>query len=365
METDLSVASMAARELIVSSVKAEPEFPESTKRQAISLALNRWRRYKKYSNAPDQVQAFRDALVLEIRALERKVTQYTILMFLNLDPPSGFESLIVRKHTLQFRAWSELSDLDTSDLWKKTWVYDRENPIILTHHDEKAYPRMIDFAPVILKLETYDVQAAVDIASERLDLLRAVLNLLPAMRVMFRWGEPEPLSKLLPSPIYGVFDRNGILLNPYFTIERYDKYKYRKQRIEERDYKTVTELLQTMNQAQEGSISHLVLRLLQLYQQALDLTDSRATYLALWQVLEAAILGHERGEGKMDSRIKALIKPDDLMDAVVTSLAKHRHLLVHSGVFPNEAESLVFVLKGIVDFEPRFRPEGHCGLHHS
>ena len=346
MQTDLSVASMAAEELIASSVKVEPDFPERTKRRVIRLALNRWRRYKKYFDARDQVQAFQDALVVEIRILERKATQYTVLMFLNLDPPSGFESLTVRGYTLQFRTWDKLDNLSTADLWGEVRFKDQENPIIRIY-DEKAYPRIHDFTPVTIELETYDVPAAVEIASERLDLLRAVLNFLPAIRVMFRWGEPQPLSKFLPSPLYGVFDRNGVLLAPYYTIER---YKYRKQCIEKRDRGAVTELLQTINQAQEGSVSYLVLRLLQLYQQALDLTDPRATYLALWQVLEAAV---ERGEGKIESRIKALTQPDEFLEAVLESLAEHRNRLVHSGVFPKGAENLVFILKGLVDFTIR------------
>lgn len=347
MQTDLSVASMAAEELIASSVKIEPDFPERTKRRVIRLALNRWRRCKKYFDARDQVQAFQDALAVEIRFLERKAIQYTILMFLNLDPPSGFESLAVRGHTLQFRTWGELDNLSIADLWKEVRFKDRENPIIRIY-DGKAYPRIRDFTPVTLELETYDVPAAVEIASERLDLLRAVLNFLPAIRVKFRWGKPQPLSKFLPSPIYGVFDRNGVLLAPYYTIERY-KYKYHRQRIEEQDREAITELLQTINQAQEGSVSYLILKLL-LYQQALDLTDHRAIYLALWQVLETAV---ERGEGKIESRIKALTQPDEFLEAVLESLAEHRNRLVHSGVFPKGVENLVFILKGFVDFAIR------------
>ena len=340
---------ISVEELITSSVSVEPDLPDRTKRSLVGAALRRWRRHKKYFEAGDSVSALEEALQIELGRLVRGGRPYTTLLFLNLDRYRSFEfrSVDIRGDTLRLPGWDELDHLDTGDLWERIGQLDRKNAVIRID-DGHTYPQTWHLTPVTVSLESYDADAAVAIAAERFDVLRAALNLssLIGKMTMFETGRRRAFSKFLPSPAYGVFDGRGGLLVPYFTTEQ---YQYRRQTVTQGHHDSAEMVLKIINGAVEGSTGMLLLRLLRLYQQALDLADSRATYLGLWQVLEGVKPDSRMSRVNVESTIKALINLDPLMQDVLDSLAKRRHELVHSGVFPDEPTQLVSILKIFVE----------------
>jgi len=149
--------------------------------------------------------------------------------------------------------------------------------------------------------------------------------------------------------IYGVFDSKGSFLADVYAA---DHYIYtRQERISEQEFNTALELVRKINAAQNGELVHLFVRLLYLYQQALDFANHRATFLALWQVLEMAVLDKPEERIRVDRRLVKLlgIENEPLLNAAIRILVRYRNSLVHSGVFPEVTENLVFALKSFVD----------------
>lgn len=344
---------MVVNEILLNYISTEPEIPEGAKRRAISLAITRWLRYKKYAKASDPIQSFKKALAIEVSSIEKRREEYKVLVFLNLDPARfrAISPLEVRDHLLHFPAWNELGNLDTAKLWEvaqtRSLVNGQKAPI-LVEREEGYYPNCLTFVPVLVSLKSYSTGDALSEAVEHLDLFRATLNFAPATRLTIKFGEQSPICKFLPSPIYGVFDLKGnLLLDAYAT----ENYRYmRQEKIDEQEFKAATDLLRRVN-AQAEDLLRLFVKLLYLYQQALDFTDHRATFLALWRVLEAAVLDKPEQRVPVEKRLSKLIgtEADPLLDQALSLLAHRRNSLVHFGIFPEYTNDLVFALKKFVD----------------
>jgi len=223
-----------------------------------------------------------------------------------------------------------------------------------TRANKTSYtPDTVNLTPVTLELQTYDVHTAVFVASDHIDLLRAALNLPPAMDTLRQYNTTsEPLSNCLPSPVYAVFDQDGGYREPlHYSTE---PYRYRAWKPRKQDTERSLAWIGHFNKAEKGNIADLITQLAQLYQNALDFSDFRGTYLALWQVLEALTLTEagERGTNLL-ARLTTLLEiwGDSAMKKALDIVLDSRNALVHSGVFldRDNAEELVFTLKGFVD----------------
>jgi hypothetical protein len=345
--------SMVADEILLNYISIEPEIPEGAKRRAISLAITRWLRYKRYAHDPDPVQSFKEALAVELRSIERKKREYEVLVFLNLNPERFFaiNPLSIRGYQLRFLTWNELGNLNVAKLWKAAQTHFQiggQRVPILVEREDGYHPKYLTFTPVLLPLKSYSPRDALSVAVEQIDLFRATLNFVPATRLMVRYGYKSPICKFLPSPIYGVFDSQGdLLLDAYST----ENYRYiRQEKVSEQEFEAVTDLIEKINAQNEGLL-RLFVKLLYLYQQALDFTDHRATFLALWQVLEAAVLDKPDQRISVEKHLAKLIQTesDPLLNQALTLLAHRRNSLVHFGIFPEYTNDLVFALKKFVD----------------
>jgi len=346
------IRSQLPEEILLEYTSVQPEIPEMVKRRTISLAITRWLKYKKYSNSPHIVPSFKGALEVELRSLEKKQQPYNVLMLLNLASErfTPVSPLNVQGGQISFLKWIELGNLEVEQLWKKAQLQSVVSgcrvPIFVNNEYEINY-RI--FTPVLVSLDSYNVRDAVSVAVEKVDLFRAALNFVPATGLIMKFGRQSPICKFLASPIYGVFDSKGSFLADVYAA---DHYIYtRQERISEQEFNTALELVRKINAAQNGELVHLFVRLLYLYQQALDFANHRATFLALWQVLEMAVLDKPEERIRVDRRLVKLlgIENEPLLNAAIRILVRYRNSLVHSGVFPEVTENLVFALKSFVD----------------
>ena len=310
-------------------------------------------KFSKYADNPDEIQSFKEALSVELRLLARRKSKFDVLAFLNVTPERfrAIGSLRIGEYQLRFLAWNELKGFDLAALWKKAQAYSRVSGQRISLLDETGgdcRPRFQVFTPILVSLESYSPEDALATAAEHMDLFRATLNFGPATRIMIGYGYGAPLCKFLPSPVYGAYDSQGQLLLDMYTTEHYGYV--RQEQVNDQEFETATELIRRIN-SQDKDLLRLFVRLLYLYQQALDFTDYRAKFLALWQVLESAVLDDPDQRVRVDKRLANLLQmeSDPLLNQALTLLVHRRNTLVHYGLFPEDAHDLVFALKKFAD----------------
>lgn len=357
VSTTVSIPYYAAKEIIVRYSNIDESIPEGTCRRIVDSAVRRWLKYKKYRENSDLFSAFSQALQVEVRQFEKKREKLSVLMFLNIDRRDieQIEPISVLGDNVPLKRWGQLSFLSTDELWKEVELLSRTNSVLQGRDQGDLLPKKSIFQPVLFDVETYGPEAAVAIAEDRLDILRAILNTSMVLgRFTYFRSEPKHLSAVLPSPIYGVFDSSGNLVWPYYTIERYD---YRKARIRDKQLSSAEHLLRIFSQPLEyPSTNHQVLGLLRLYQDALDITLPRQAYFAMWQVVESAVTFNKEGREGLSprdvvGRVSTLTGQDPFpffRDAL-RLLADLRNDLVHSGEFLERGDDALFMLKLVAD----------------
>ncbi|HPD63771.1 MAG TPA: hypothetical protein PLP77_10280, partial [Anaerolineaceae bacterium] len=220
-----------AEEILSEYLPVSENFPERTKKGIVFSAQMRWLKYKKTTNPEQKLNLFVRALKFEIANLEKRKSEYRVLMFLNVDPStiSEFAQVNLLGETLSLISWNDVKGMDTSDLWQEVKFQDRNNPLLWDIPDlNKPAPDAVSFTPFLFVTKTYGPEAAVEIASNRMDHFRAILNIPSSLGkyTHFR-SQPKALSEILPSPIYVIFDEHGKRKSIYFTIEKYE-YKQKK-----------------------------------------------------------------------------------------------------------------------------------------
>jgi len=344
---ELSIEYYAAFELLLSHIPDRINYPESIKRTVLFRALKRWVKYKKYRNNPDLEMALQEAFTKELDLLERKIKTFTVLMFINADYQTlerlGDFSAI--DSTLRLKNWNELSELDMNEFWRQMKIEDKDG-LILRNIESYQYPNQNNYTPITIDTLTYSHEAAVEIANKKIDLLRGFINTsLLIFEFTYHRSIPKALSKLLPTPIYGVFgyDKKFIIL--YHTVE---KYSYKKFRIGENRVGFFRRLIEHyLSSADNELVIHLV-QVIQQYQKALDMNNQEIAYLAMWRVLEFGVSFGEIGVD-VEKRVKTLLRLPPVLKDALKLIGRQRNLMVHSGIFPSDSDKIFFILKEIVD----------------
>ncbi len=352
IKTTVTLPFFFANELLNNYLPTDLSIPERTRRKAVFLALQRWMKHKKYSEDPDPVVALQHAYNTEIRILKRNCTTYTILMFLNVGSTSidGFKSFSIIGDSLRFRKWNELTDLDIEETWKEVALKDRSNPILWDIGEDRPHPNISRFSPITLEVNTFGPEAAIEIASDRVDILRSIFNI-PGTLGGFSYFRslPKALSQILPSPIYAIYDENGQKVSIYYTIEKYD---YKDEKIPTQRKESINYLLSLFTtKPQPSSSLYYLLNVIRQYQKALDISLPQTAYLAMWQVLENGIsLGDTINLNReIEARVSVLVELEPLFKDILHLLTKQRNDLVHSGIFPERGDDIFFILKIITD----------------
>lgn len=152
IRSPMTIAFNIARELIIFNIPFEESIPDRTRRIAVSHALRRWLKYKKYSDCHDKVSSFIEALELETRIMERSLSSYSVMMFLNAKAGEIFDSDAIRLQgdTLQFPSWRILSTYDVDELWNRVHSHDPKHPLIWSKVGKNITPNRSIFTPVIV-----------------------------------------------------------------------------------------------------------------------------------------------------------------------------------------------------------------------
>ncbi|MCI0581104.1 MAG: hypothetical protein L0331_33520, partial [Chloroflexi bacterium] len=341
------IAYIVVKETIDSYVCFQDPLPEATRRKIISLGLRRWVKYKKYQNQSNVIISFIQALDVETRRLQKEFNIFQVWMFLNMDRRqlSTLEPIKILGDNIKVKQWNEIPK---PDLLNKIWSEDHSNPI-LQDTDQPLWNRS-KFIPVVLDVKASDHEAAADIASDRLDILRGALNFSKLCGVFSLFRQtPKPLSVILPSPVYAVFTTKNELVSVYYTIEKFD---YQRADFQNDKLVDAAGLLSLFGKdLRYPDTYYFILKLVQLYQNTLDISSPQHAYLAMWQVFEVALSLEEEqvSQGALISRTKIAVKLDSLFQDALELLVKHRNELVHTGIFPERGDYILFTLKVIVD----------------
>lgn len=342
-----------SEEILLEYLPMVENLPERTKKRIVFSAQMRWLKYKKTENQELKLSLFLRALKYEIAKVEKGKSEYKVLMFLNIDsfPIPDISQVNILGDTLTFLSWQNVKELDISDLWREINIKDNHNAILWDLSGLKnPSPDQVKFIPIMFEVNTYGPEAAIELASDRLDLLRVIMNIPSTMGgyIYFR-SQPKELSEILPSPIYVIFDKNSKREDIYYTIE---KYNYKKKKVPSDRISFIQFLLSkiTVSHAVNSTWTYLI-NILRLYQKALDTTTTEAAFLTMWQILENCISLGEKLTRNSDikSRISVFLHPDPLTREMIEIIIDRRNKLVHSGKFLENGDRLFFILKIITD----------------
>ena len=342
------VYSDITKEIIISKFPFKEELPISVRRSIIF----RWIKYKKEINNTDHYSSFRRAVNVEIKNIKKKEMEYFVLMFLNVREESlnGLKSIDILGNSLNFIKWNDVNKLDMVGLWKEVRSYKRYCPILMKlPYKYKPQPNTDIFTPISMRIAAHNPEIAVELASERLDTLRSIFNTssIIGSYTYFR-STPKPLSKILPTPIYIIFNK-GRHVETYYTIESFD---YKAEKINIKRKKSIEFLLTKFAKSPiPDSMWHHILKILNQYQKALDTNLPEAAYLAMWQVLENSIRFRKENikNQEIRSRISILLGLDPLVQEILTILADKRNDFVHFGESIKYDDQTFFILKMITD----------------
>jgi len=340
------------KEIFLENIIFSNDLPERTRRKILHLSIFRWINYKKLDNPNQKIKLFINAINYEYKKAVNQIRKFSVLMFLNIDRDSikEFWDISLLGESLKLISWNEVSKFDIHNLWERLNFQNNNNSILFKEIEiTKASPDIFTFTPILYDVETFDSGAALEIASEKLDLFRAIINLsLVIHRYTYSRPEPIALSKILPSPIYIIFCDNKID-NIYSPV---DKYKYKKESVPNNKIDFIKSLSSKFEVTpQSKSTWNFLKNILLLYQNSLDIGSPEFTFLSIWQVLENSLTLNETSINNQQilSRLKQLINCDPYVLEMVEILINTRNKYVHKGNYLEEGDSLLFNLKIITD----------------
>ncbi len=300
-----------------------------TKRNLILTAT--FVRFGKY-RTKDAV-TFRRALNAETnRHVNRPLQKFWVLLPLNVKPGE----------LAKFRSFSVLNCRLLVKDWKYTemhYEYGKFMSKVNRQLPSLKIPVQSYFTPILVAVDAQDHQQAFYQANRSFDLFRTLLNLqltFGAYTMQFG-GYPKPLGKILPPPIYGIFDENGRFVEFYYNTVR--NYDYTHNSIPDdrivRSRNLARKLV--LNESKDNTMS-LNIEILEKYGEALDTSEWRLSFLELWQILELITLqsNEEFSMRTVVNRINILFGQNQRIRDLLSALYKTRNLLVHSGHFPDE-----------------------------
>jgi hypothetical protein len=333
-------------QILNAAVENDGAAPDLIQRRIVNVALRLWY----CAGAEVSVAAFEAALQMATDEFWANAQPLSVVTLMNVrleTPPQKFEVTDLVTHVGD---WA-MAPTALSDVWRRAaeyWGPDRL-PRWLHQHGGGWIPDPA-FTMAMTAVPLGDVVSAVETASEALDLIRAFLNAPMAFRTGLRWTHlPTPLGRIVPSPVYAVFNEGGQLLDTVFGLQTLHDLSAAD--VSDAAATSTRKLLADLFGPSSQKTTALKVQLLRLYQSALDATDPQAQFLAFWQVVEAATLTEPGSGEKVEGRLGTLLGTHG--DAVARQLARSltalRNDLVHQGVYPANDSELLFVLKSVAD----------------
>lgn len=344
----------SAIEVLNHCVPIDENIPERTRRKIIFATLIRWLKYRKYRKIKNVFKSFIAALQVEIRYFERRKSNFQVLMFLNINRHSLKELMKIKimGDTMQFIDWEELNKFDIDKFINEIAFFDIRNAVLMDIGGNQPIFDRMKFSPILFKSNTYGPEAAIELAEDIVDVLRLMFNIpsVVGSYISFR-SLPKAISKILPSPVFGIFDEHGRFISPvYYTIEKFDYNQIWQIPIDRVD--SIKFLLEKLESKPDPKSSwNFVLNTLIQYQRALDIELVEPAYLAMWQVIENGVgLGERiRLNRDIEKRILSFVELTPIQRDMLHMLIQNRNDLVHSGTYPKRGDEIFFILKLITD----------------
>lgn len=303
-------------------------------------------RLKKQEN--QSIQAFRRILASEVHQFNNRPKENYFILFpfhvASINPPR-INKFSVYGTTFQFKTWAYIKTNFSFD------DFQREITFYLAQYINTVNLEG-NFIPVLTSSNGRDAREAFEKANKAFDLLRVTFNL-PVQFGRYNeqfGGYPRALGKILPSPVYGVFKKDGSFDSLLYSTNKYD---YRNNSISVEETGSARRLARLITVPKDGQeVLAVVVDAFEKYQKALDLHEWGQAFLSLWQILESITLQTEQIDmrdviNRTDNLIsKKNIYVKDLLEA----LRKTRNQLVHRGQFAEESGlKEVGLLKSIVE----------------
>lgn len=302
-------------------------------------------RLKKYKN--QNIHTFRRALSAEVQKyLSLPVKQYWIFFPLHVvhDQLKNFRSFKILGKKLFFRNWEYV---------QKHFMLDKfiENTQFRLQKSNVSLGS--DFTPVMILSEGRDLNEVFDGAQRIFDLFRCLLNLLSqfgAYHRQFGWP-PKPLAKILPPPVYGVFNLDGTFVNYYQDMATYPEYGKNYLSLNKISAgRKLANILKTPKS--NDDTVQLIIVALEKYGRALDTTEWPLAFLELWQILELLALqtSEQFNMKNVKNRVDILLQKSQFAKDLLQALYETRNALVHEGHFPHrQGVEEIGLLKYIVE----------------
>jgi len=189
-------------------------------------------------------------------------------------------------------------------------------------------------------------------ANEAFRLLRSIFNLTKSFFTFtIQGGAPQPLGKILPPPVYGVFKNGGDFDNYYYEAVDLSRH-YNKVILSTNEVQNTYRLLKLLRQPKDSEdINGIILSVLRNYGSALETFQWRDAFLDLWQILEMITFRPTEtfSMAKVCERIKALFNNQPFLSDLLWTSLETRNKLVHLGIFPEEGLTDVSMLKSVVE----------------
>lgn len=310
-------------------------------------------RLKKYS--VQDLRWFRTSVAAEARNyLNKPVSRYSILFPLHVTqfPENTYTLLGNRLHISSWKRIREDHNLELESFWQ---AFTANDP-----NKELPFWLRARFTPILITSDNTNQIDAINSIEKTIDLFRTHLNMLYLFGVTrlfeFNSGFPKPLSKILPSPLYVVFNDKGHYQDYYQNDLFFDYFvqgRYKTNSISQPEIQRVQNSLSFLNAThQKQETMDLMISALYKYGEALDAIDWRLAFLLLWQVLELVTFqaSDQFNMKTVLARITTLLGSTRDNKDILNILHEARNRFVHEGIFPTEsAYQLVDLLKEIVE----------------
>jgi hypothetical protein len=291
-----------------------------------------------HSNDKIDLDGFLEVLGEKAKAyLDRPQQEYRLLFPLNLirekipDIP-----ILVHGISFEIHDWKEIRgyyDIDALIVEVKKFIKYPHDPIYWD----------INSTPLVARIYGRNAEEVFRRCEIAYDLYRSFLNFFLDRSITVQLARPSPLAKIMPPVGYGVFLSDGKLECPYTDIEHLNNQHLCSESIES---KVIQDFIDKSSSRVDVDIR--LIEAIKSHNMGLETTNWDNSYLAFWRVFEILAFG-SRTDYNMDevvSRVCVLIDPPKTKIKEFLSLcSKRRNSLVHRGVFPVEAQSLVLTLK--------------------
>jgi hypothetical protein len=322
------------------------EYPPELRGVAALIVSDALRSLRQHTDAPDW-SALSQAITAAHQAyFARRPTSFRLLFPLNVTTgaPATRRTIRVLDDPFHRASWSRIQ---RTDGWSE--LVSRASA---TYDLSRGSPLLRHTTPLLLDVKAPSSADAFRRGLESFELLRATLNFpVTAFRVSWCVGRPSPLARVRAAPFYGVFDADWSHQGSY--IAPADVTSGPMDVRGEHWSQTLRILRQLRASRITDGLRAILIRVLGLYQDALDSTEWRMAFLCLWQAVEALTLQSRMRVDmrEITKRLHALLGRKDVDADVVEYLRQVRNPLVHEGVFSDADGGLqdVNVLKVVVE----------------